>query len=303
MELFKYRAQLLPRITLCGQQASSAPFCNIRRISGDYIFYFVTAGDVYLQEADTAYHLKKGDCLMLEPGKLHYGIRPSLYKLYYIHFTHPDAEKITLSQTEHLEKTRTSHWSWCSSLENGPFPEDRISIRKYACIEDTAAFTAICGMMEQLLNARQIHLEHYDTLCGCLTTRIFTELWRHQNIQLLNASNRGTQWSERIDMVISYLNSNYSRKLTSDTIERELSYNFDYLNQLFCKHLHISIFKMLENIRMQAAKNLLLTHPLTVRQIANEVGYTDEAYFSKVFKHHTGITPGKYKKGARSTVG
>lgn len=50
---------------------------------------------------------------------------------------------------------------------------------------------------------------------------------------------------------------NYKRKLTGAVLEKELSYNFDYLNQLFRKQPGVSIFRMPENIRMEAAKNIL----------------------------------------------
>ena len=53
---------------------------------------------------------------------------------------------------------------------------------------------------------------------------------------------------------------------------------------------------MLENIRMEAARNILQTRALSIKYTANEVGYTDETYFSKVFKNVTGVSPGKFRQ-------
>jgi YesN/AraC family two-component response regulator len=90
------------------------------------------------------------------------------------------------------------------------------------------------------------------------------------------------------------------RPLSSSEIENELSYNFDYLNQLFAKHLHTSIFKLLENIRMEAAKHILQTSSISIKELAGEVGYIDEAYFSKVFKRRVGCTPSEYRRGEKA---
>jgi len=299
MELFEYRADILPQITLSGLQASNQPFQNIRRISGDYIFYLVTQGDVYLMEDNVFYHLQKGDCLLLEPGKLHFGTQPSNYRLYYIHFRHPDVRKRTVDNRQWAQSIRSEHSAWRASLENGPFPGDRIAICKHIRID----VSAVSSMIERMMTLKHVHLEHCNTLCSCAASEIFIEIQRQYTAALIQTSNRGMQSAARVNAVVLYLHANYKHKITSAMIEQELSYNFDYLNQLFCRHLHISIFKMLEQIRMEAAKNILLTQGLTIKQTASEVGYSDEAYFSRVFKQHTGITPAKYRKeGTRPVV-
>jgi two-component system response regulator YesN len=52
---------------------------------------------------------------------------------------------------------------------------------------------------------------------------------------------------------------------------------------------------------MEAAKHILETRSLSVKEIAGEVGFSDEAYFSKVFKRRTGYTPTEYRKGKAET--
>jgi hypothetical protein len=44
-DIFEYRADVLPRITFSGRHGiSNKPWRNVRRISEDYIFYFVVEG-------------------------------------------------------------------------------------------------------------------------------------------------------------------------------------------------------------------------------------------------------------------
>ena len=299
MELFKYRANILPEITYAGYHDTEYPYRNIRRVSEDYIFYLVTEGEMYLEEDGKAYHLKKGDCFLLEAGKLHFGTRDTYYHLFYIHFRHPDIEKVVTDEEMWTMQVCDRHGAWLTSMDSGPFPENVIVIEKQFQLEDKNDFAAIYSMIEGMLEHQTIHLENYNVLCSCALSRIFIEIYRRSVMARLQNIEYGVKGSQRVSEVLSYLNFNYKRKLTGEILEKELSYNFDYLNQLFKKHLGISIFRMLAKIRIEAAKNILQTRALSIKYTANEVGYSDETYFSKVFKKHTGTSPAEYRKKRR----
>jgi len=50
-----------------------------------------------------------------------------------------------------------------------------------------------------------------------------------------------------------------------------------------------------ERIIIEAKRELYLTNK-TVKQIATELGYNDEFYFSHFFKNNTSITPSIFRK-------
>lgn len=298
MTVFEYQASILPHITYSGRQNSmQKPWCNIRRVANEYIFYFVVEGEIFLTEDGIPYQLKKGDCILLEKGKLQFGTQYTNCSFYYVHFTHPAIKKRTPSEGEWEADAKKARTSWYTSAEDGPFPKDGIAIRKCSRIEDRTAFLSLCNMLEQLLSRQHFRLEHFNVLGAATLSEIFIEIERLYARSLLGASPRGESVSERLNSVLLYLRTNYMRPLTSSDIERELSYNFDYLNQLFAKHLHVSIFKLLENIRMETAKHTLETSEISIKELAGEVGYIDEAYFSKVFKKRIGCTPTQYREG------
>lgn len=292
MQFFEYPAHNLASITYSGKQNSQKPWCNIRRLASEYIVYFVVEGEIFLEEDGVPYHLTKGDFLLLEPGKLHFGTKHTDCIFYYVHFLHP---QMCLAKKSHAE-AESAHAVWRTTAENGPFPTDQIRVEKQYHIEDRTAFTNLCNMFEQLLHRQSLRLEHFNALGASSLNEIFIELERLQARARLRSRTRGEITSERLSSVLLYLHANYGRPITSEDIERELSYNFDYLNQLFSKHLHVSIFKLLENIRMEEAKHILKTRALSIKEIAGEVGYSDETYFSKVFKRRTGCTPTEYRE-------
>tara|TARA_B100001540_G_scaffold317551_1_gene351218 strand:- start:4682 stop:4912 length:231 start_codon:yes stop_codon:yes gene_type:complete len=51
---------------------------------------------------------------------------------------------------------------------------------------------------------------------------------------------------------------------------------------------------------MNKALEALKSTSLSLAQIANSVGYQNESTFSKAFRREYGVTPGLYRKSARS---
>jgi AraC-like DNA-binding protein len=50
---------------------------------------------------------------------------------------------------------------------------------------------------------------------------------------------------------------------------------------------------------MEAAARLLAGGPLTVREVAQRVGYRQPAQFAKAFRRHHGVSPSSYRSRRR----
>ncbi len=300
MRVFSYNAYLLPSITLIGKNLSQTPHQNSRRISEDYIWYLVTDGELYINESGNNHVLKKGDCFLFEPKLLHYGIKPSYHQFYYVHFRSPALAALELSDEEWFAKAALDNKTCLTELDPLALSDSQIILPKKMHIDDPCVLSDLIHTLEKAEGRRNIRLENYNTLCACQIQEVFVSLHRYLVFSTLKSSNRSSESTQRINEVITYLNTNYKRKLTGAIIEKELSYNFDYLNQLIRKNLDTTIFKMLESIRIEAAKSLIFTSNFSLEQISSEVGFKDETYFSKVFKKHTGFSPLRYKKQAQN---
>jgi YesN/AraC family two-component response regulator len=62
----------------------------------------------------------------------------------------------------------------------------------------------------------------------------------------------------------------------------------------------ISVGKFLRNLRMEQAARLLKEGKVNVSQVADKVGYVDQAHFSTAFKSHFGMSPTEYAEGHKS---
>lgn len=298
MILFQYDAKILPKITLAGGSSLRATSLakNVSRVTDEYVLYLITDGEMFVTEGDRDYHLKKGDCFLFEPGIFHYGTKESYFNIIFIHFKHPDVIRTEKEDGEWERELARENLQWLKCMQNDQYPSEKITIAKHFHLTDELVFANLCTMAKRVAMERDKHLANFNVLCACAADSFFVELYRSCMQQKLQKDDRSSSNLQRIHEVLHYLNENYSRKITGDQIEQELSYNFDYLNQLFQKHLHTTVFKMLETIRMEKAKELLYIGRFTIKEIAREVGFSDESYFFRVFKKNTGLSPASYRK-------
>ncbi|MEZ4779700.1 MAG: response regulator [Flavobacteriaceae bacterium] len=80
-----------------------------------------------------------------------------------------------------------------------------------------------------------------------------------------------------------------------ESLAKELLMSRTQLHRKIKQLTNMSITQYINHIKLEKAKNLLLTSTLTVSEIAYEVGYEDPKYFSKVFKKEQGKTPSSFR--------
>ena len=57
-----------------------------------------------------------------------------------------------------------------------------------------------------------------------------------------------------------------------------------------------TLIEYLQNLRVEAAKQLLESRQLPVDEISVEVSYEDPSFFRRLFKRRTGLTPSQYRR-------
>ena len=72
-----------------------------------------------------------------------------------------------------------------------------------------------------------------------------------------------------------------------------------HLSKLLNRETQQSFFDLLGAMRVEKARRLLADPSRRIHEIAEAVGFSDVAHFSKVFRKHTGCTPGEYRNGVR----
>jgi two component transcriptional regulator, AraC family len=105
-----------------------------------------------------------------------------------------------------------------------------------------------------------------------------------------------SQESRPIKQAKEYIKLNYKEPLTLEEVAERVGLSPIYFSTLFKKIESLNYIDYLTQVRMDAAKDLLRTTKSNIVNIAEEVGYTDEKYFRKLFKKYNGIKPTEYRK-------
>lgn len=94
---------------------------------------------------------------------------------------------------------------------------------------------------------------------------------------------------------INYMKEHHAEKLDLQTVADSLFISTWYLCKVLKQEVNNSFVQLLNEIRIQEAKRLLVETNHKVYEICELVGYTDNPYFTKTFKKHTGMTPNQYR--------
>ena len=95
--------------------------------------------------------------------------------------------------------------------------------------------------------------------------------------------------------VILYLRESYASRIRTEDIANALNISYRSLSRKFKAETGMTIGEKLTEIRMDKAKQLLLSTKKTLSDIAQETGYDNEFYFSRIFKRQERMPPSRYR--------
>ena len=135
--------------------------------------------------------------------------------------------------------------------------------------------------------------EYYSVLLNAIVTKIFVLLLRNHmdHAELPDDRQADTQTAIRI---ARYLQMN-TASATLNGLAAEFHYTPEYASRLIRQTTGQTFIRLLTNIRMENAEQLLRDTSLPVADVAASVGYESSEYFIRAFRKHTGMTPGAYR--------
>jgi YesN/AraC family two-component response regulator len=96
--------------------------------------------------------------------------------------------------------------------------------------------------------------------------------------------------------VVAYIHDHYQEEFSLQDLCERFFVSKNVLCLKFKKLMHCSIMEYRKFIRISKAKELLSSTRKSMKDIANECGFSSENYFSLIFKREVGISPTNYRK-------
>lgn len=165
-----------------------------------------------------------------------------------------------------------------------------------------------CIIMNTLLRKAAekggVHPIHLDTLSSSIAYRIEETSTTEGILRLMHEmpSSYSTlvreysysRYSEAIQKVLVTIDCNIDKNLSLEYLADMASLSENYLSARFKKEVGTTLSDYITNIRISYASRLMAEQNRTIQEAANESGFSDVHYFTRVFHKKMGMTPGEY---------
>jgi DNA-binding LacI/PurR family transcriptional regulator/AraC-like DNA-binding protein len=94
---------------------------------------------------------------------------------------------------------------------------------------------------------------------------------------------------------VAYFDANAAKHISRWQVAEAAHVSEDYLSRIFHKEMGLSPWEYLSRHRIALAVELLLQGSLSINEVASRVGFSDQAYFCRVFRKIKGVSPSQIR--------
>lgn len=156
----------------------------------------------------------------------------------------------------------------------------------------------LIGLFEALIAEHRLKLNFYDYTCESLLLNILAVLGR-----IISHRDAEDQMpSTPIWDICRKIISNPASKLTVGDYAKMCNLSESRFSHLFKEVIGKSPKKYILDSKLETAKELLVNTGMSVAQVADNLGFSDANYFSRLFKKEVGFSPLNFAKKSASKL-
>lgn len=246
-----------------------------------HLIHFVKSGKGKLYINNSVYNVNAGNCFLIHENQVAYyqADKDDPWKYYWLGFCGNLSDKI-------FDAVGFTYEMLVFPFESDQICDIIMQATEYAHAHngDSLAIDLKLGAYtrEVLHSLLKTNLAKYKAMFG-----------NHEDAVKVMGS--GAYSDRYVNIVAKIIQNSYSQNIKIEKIAEKLSVNRTYLSATFKKNTGLSIKDFLTNYRIEQACVMLKDKRKTVNEIANETGYDDPYYFSRIFKKSTGFSPTEYR--------
>ena len=235
--------------------------------SEQHILIYCTEGKGWFSINENRKEIQKEQFVIIEAGLPHTyaASETDPWSIYWLHFTG--------------EKSHLFHSIYNKVYSIDEAPEARFKDRLILFEE----------IFQNLEMGYSIENLEYTTLCLWHFIASFRFLSQYREV---NKEKKG----DVIQKAIQYMKNNLHKRLSLEDIASHTGYSPSRFGQVFLKKTGQPPLNYFNQLKIQKACQLLDFSELKIKEIASELGFYDQYYFSKVFFKQIGESPTQYKK-------
>lgn len=165
---------------------------------------------------------------------------------------------------------------------------------------DTENYSEIISLFENAFTACKNEPAAYEFTIRENLSQILLKLIKLRSRELDSSV---YQYENRIKLMLTFMEDNYADSITVTEIAAAAGIGRRECQRTFHSVLHTTPVSYLMNYRLSKAADMLISTGLTIAEISIQNGFNDPSYFSKQFKSAIGLSPQKYRKMDKNTLG
>ena len=287
--------QISPFIRYVNNYAPTWSYTEPQRVLFDYEFMYVVNGRSHILYDNQEYNLQKGDFFYFRPGIVN---------------------QMTVRAEDDF-RTHCIHFDWTPPASEEDFSAEDIYIYP--------AGDEMYHKKVQFLSERPIshpfdlnipvHIKNTPAKTYELFSRCYYAYLKNDTISRMQLKSdfiaiiallsafaesgfvrENTVLHPSISHAVEYIKQHYSSPLTVNQLAEECHLSEKYFGTLFKENLGKSMNQFLMEVRLDAAKELLIRTAFSIEEISYKVGFDTVYYFSNCFKKNTGMSPSVYRQ-------
>ncbi len=250
-----------------------------------HLLIYVTGGSAVFNHSGSSYEVRTGDWLLIPRDTFYTADTADFCEYYYFHFT------ANLRECGDVLPENKSGWGFGYSAE----PQENIAENSTVCCltdymrfpEHSTVMLPLCAKLHHRLFKLQSEAEYEFQL-------IFGQILLELSKQLRNSADPPS--SALVNKIVYFIHENISEPITLNDLAEHFGLSKSYILKLFRQTFNTTVTVYINNVKLDNALQLLLTSMMNINEISAFLGYTDSAYFSRLFKRRFGICPSKYNQ-------
>jgi len=150
----------------------------------------------------------------------------------------------------------------------------------------------LCEEIGGLLLEYEEKKKNSDELCSSLLKAILIRILQVEESEPSQERNLTTE-------IARFLEANCREKIEAHQLGRMFGYHPFYLNRLFKERYGCTLHHYQMQCRIKRACSMLTGTRLSIKEIADSLGFTPGPYFSELFHAMQGMTPTQYRKSGQ----
>lgn len=249
------------KLNSCGIQDLSGTDIDMHRKNGrkDYYLLYIRKGRCYINSPEKSCNITEGNLILFRPGisQEYYFRKKDNSATCYIHFTG--------SACDGLLKD--------IGLEN----QNILYIGKNRLIDD---------IYTKMAKEYTLKKPFYENMCTAYLLEFFSLIAR---IRISNTK-------PEIDRVCMKMHENYAKNYSIKVYADMCNLSVSRFSHIFKDSVGCAPLEYVIKSRIEYAKELLIKSSLSISEIAELAGFSNQNYFSRMFKKHTGLSPTQFCK-------